>query len=195
MEQERKRGRPSAGERAERKQRILDLAIRLFGDHGFAGTSLDALADQAGVTKRTIYAYFTDKEGLFTAAVDRQHAYLAQALEPQTSLAEAAARIVESLHSDEAVTLHRMVIAEAHRLPGLAAAFYRHGPQRSISFLAALMERTPAPAPQGAAEALYALLLGEAHRRRLLGLAPAPDREQARAHARRALALVCPDAG
>jgi AcrR family transcriptional regulator len=59
------------GERGERTRlRLLDQAIRRFGDRGFRETSLSAIARDAGVTPAAVYAYFPDKDGLFAAALD-----------------------------------------------------------------------------------------------------------------------------
>jgi hypothetical protein len=69
---------------------------------------------------------------------------------------------------------------------GTKPGFYETGPQHSIGLLArALPHDDPSRAT-----ALYSLLLGEPHRRRLLGLDPAPTRATADAHAARALALL-----
>lgn len=164
---------------------ILDAAITRFATQGFGGTTIETIASDAGVTKRTIYTWFGDLAGVLTAAVERQHGYLlaTDAVEADDApLEEVAARLVMALHSDVSVSLHRLVIAESQRFPEVAAAFYAAGPARSIAFL----QRHVGPH----AEQLYTLLLGEAHRRRLLGIDPAPTPEDARAHARRSLELL-----
>lgn len=47
------------------RQRILKIAIRLFAEKGFAGTSVDEIVDSAGVNKRMVYHYFGNKEKLY----------------------------------------------------------------------------------------------------------------------------------
>ena len=174
---ESRRGRPTAAERDRRRDVILDAAIRRFTEHGYGGTTIEAIAADAGVTKRTIYNWFGDLAGVLTAAVERQHGYLLAADEPGSvaeHLEDAATRLV--------LALHRLVIAESPRFPEVAAGFYAAGPARSIRFLAGHVGER--------AEQLYTLLLGEPHRRRLLGLAAAPTPDEARAHARACLTLV-----
>ena len=191
MEQNRKRGRPSAVERNSRRRHILDVASELFARGGFGATTIEAIAVEASVAKRTIYSYFGDKTGVFTAAVDQQHSTLTETLEGFEDLDVVAARIIYTMHSEKAVALHRLVIAEAGRMPRLAAAFYEHGPARSITLLRSrLSTQEQSPAPE-MAEALYSLLLGEHHRRRLLGLSPAPTAEESREYARQAIAALC----
>ena len=53
--------------RRERERQLLDLAAELFSERGYAGTSMDALAGRAGVTKPVIYNLFGSKAGLFAA--------------------------------------------------------------------------------------------------------------------------------
>ncbi len=181
----RKRGRPTGPEREERRDQILDAAVRLFLEHGYGGVSLDRLAADAKVTKRTIYTYVGDKTAVFTAVVSR----LNREVLPEgraADLESLAVRLVLTLHSDVAIGLHRMVIAEARQFPELAESFYAAGPLRYIEALEELLGASVGTK----AEQLFALLLGERHRRRLLGLDPAPSRAEADAHAQEALASL-----
>lgn len=53
-------------ERARKtRDRILDTAVKIFAARGFHGTTVDAIAEAAGVNKQRIYAYFDSKSGLF----------------------------------------------------------------------------------------------------------------------------------
>jgi AcrR family transcriptional regulator len=61
------RGRPRAFDEGE----VLDVAMRMFWDHGFDGTSIGELKDAMGINRRSIYAAFGNKEALFTAALER----------------------------------------------------------------------------------------------------------------------------
>lgn len=51
--------------RAEREQQILEVAGRVFGEHGFAATNVAEIAREAGISKPLIYNYFGSKEALF----------------------------------------------------------------------------------------------------------------------------------
>ncbi len=183
-----KRGRATAGERAERRERILDAAVTAFALRGFSAASLDEIAAAAGVTKRTLYVDIGDKAALFAAAVEREHDRIRAVATDAGSLADVATELVLVLHSDSAVALHRSVIAEAPRFPALARTFYETGPQHSIDLLSRYLPDSPAIT--ATATALYSLLLGEPHRRRLLGLVPAPTRLESRALATTALAQL-----
>jgi AcrR family transcriptional regulator len=57
---------------AKQKQAtIVQAALNLFLDQGYAATSMDSVASQAGVTKQTVYRYYPSKEELFTAAMEK----------------------------------------------------------------------------------------------------------------------------
>jgi AcrR family transcriptional regulator len=53
------------------RDKILDAADRLLGRLGYRKTTLDDLAREAGIGRRTIYLYFPSKEEIFFASIDR----------------------------------------------------------------------------------------------------------------------------
>lgn len=55
----------------ETRNRILDCAERVFGERGVSRTSLQDVAEAAGVTRGAIYWHFQDKADLFSAMLDR----------------------------------------------------------------------------------------------------------------------------
>lgn len=184
----RKRGRPTAAERRAREAQILSTALTVFLDSGFGNATVDELAAAAKVTKRTIYAYFGDKDALFAAMI--RDLAVGVSLNAQTdhgTLEALAANIITRVHSDELVGLHRLVIAESCRFPELARVLYSNGDARHIARLAEHIRAERSPGQAALAEPLFSLLLGERHRRRLLGLTPPPTPDQAADHARWAL--------
>jgi AcrR family transcriptional regulator len=70
--------------RALREEQMLDVATRLFAEHGFRDASMDEIAEQCGITKPMLYAYFESKEGLFTASAERGSERLRQAVRAAT---------------------------------------------------------------------------------------------------------------
>ena len=187
----RKRGRPTADERRRRETEILTAALGVFLECGYGASTVDELAAAAQVTKRTLYAYYGDKAGLFAAMVrDLAAAVSLDAASDRDTLETLSARIVSRVHSDELVSLHQLVIGESTRFPELAVILHTSGDARHIARLAGHLraERGLGTAPL--AEPLFSLLLGEKHRRRLLGIDPAPTPAQAAAHAAAALALL-----
>jgi AcrR family transcriptional regulator len=55
-----------------RRPLVLDAAYQLFLENGFDGTSMDAIAAAAGVSKPVVYDCFASKDELFTAMLDRE---------------------------------------------------------------------------------------------------------------------------
>ncbi len=69
------------GGAARRRDRILDAGQELFLSHGLTGTTMEAIARQAGVAKPTLYGYFPDKEAVYGAALARLFETLREAVE------------------------------------------------------------------------------------------------------------------
>jgi AcrR family transcriptional regulator len=79
---------PAGGPATDASGLVLDAADRLFFALGFSGTSMDDLARDLGMSKKTIYRYYPGKRALLAAVLDRQFARVERAL---TAAAESAA--------------------------------------------------------------------------------------------------------
>lgn len=177
---ESRRGRPTAEQREERRERMLRRSLDVFLESGYQGASLDELARASGVTKRTIYTDYGDKEGLFAAMVESLAGGISHGPDDTDDTLESlSVRIVFRIHSDELVGLHRLVIAESPRFPGLTREFYRRTDARHIAALRAHLVRERGKDAGALAPALFSLLLGERHRQRLLGVRGAASEAEA----------------
>jgi AcrR family transcriptional regulator len=67
--------------RADREAQIVDVACRVFGQSGFAGTSVADVAEAAGISKPLIYNYFGSKEGLYAVCIRHAAALLVAEIE------------------------------------------------------------------------------------------------------------------
>lgn len=114
---------------------ILDGAMQEFMAYGYAAASMDRIAIAAGVSKPTLYSYFTDKEGLFTALVHQlsesdpllglQDAALLAA-PPKVFLRYLATNVLDRFSGNEPFfTLIRLLLGESGRFPELAQSFVR----------------------------------------------------------------------
>lgn len=63
--------RTKRGDAAERRDRIVDAAMRHFAEHGYRGGRVEDIAADVGVAKGTVFLDFGSKEGLFLAAYQR----------------------------------------------------------------------------------------------------------------------------
>ncbi|WP_343287388.1 TetR/AcrR family transcriptional regulator [Gordonia sp. SID5947] len=61
---------PDVSHPADARQRLLDVALALIARHGFAGTSLQMIADDLGVTKAAIYYHFRTRDQLLIGLVE-----------------------------------------------------------------------------------------------------------------------------
>ena len=140
--------------RAKRDQ-ILDGARRVFLRDGFAGASTDAIAAGAGVSKRTLYAYYPSKEDLFVGVLSELTLENPQirALESmegmspknrkelRRDLLELAQKIVTTMMQPDYLALLRTTIADTHRFPQLGGLFRATVPERAMSTFAVFIER------------------------------------------------------
>lgn len=133
-EPERRRGRPPRYAPGERERRILDAMERVVAAAGLAGASMDAIAREAGMSKRTVYGVFKSRDALFEAWVRRARAAVVRPLAPAERDLPLACRLERLLRRElEAgvaaarFTVLRAVVAEAERQPELARALVREG--------------------------------------------------------------------
>jgi AcrR family transcriptional regulator len=66
--------------RAVREEQMLDAAVRVFSRQGYHATSVDEIAEAAGISKPMVYAYLGSKEELFIACLNREGLRLLEAL-------------------------------------------------------------------------------------------------------------------
>ena len=66
--------------RAEREQQILEAALAVFSERGFAAATMDAVAERVGVTKPVLYTHFGSKDGLLLACITRLRGELLQVI-------------------------------------------------------------------------------------------------------------------
>ena len=164
-----RKGRPSASMAGEVEERILDAATAVFVEYGFAGASLERIADRASASKATLYSRYANKEVLFSEVVKRnveRSMRLMQETPPSDSLLEkltfATRTLVTRLLSDEVVGLTRMVVADAPRFPSLAQMTHEAGRLRAIGAVSVVIaehSRQPRDASTGAAIKLNARTL------------------------------------
>ncbi|QNK01408.1 CerR family C-terminal domain-containing protein [Dyella telluris] len=90
----------------ETRQRIIDAAIKLFGEHGFAGASTRDIAAAAGVNPPALQYYFENKEGVYLACAQFITDDLLGRFEPAMRLAAAALKNHDSVQPLIDVFLH-----------------------------------------------------------------------------------------
>ncbi|MEM1364077.1 MAG: TetR/AcrR family transcriptional regulator [Pseudomonadota bacterium] len=115
---------------------VLEGAREVFMRDGFEGANVDDIARSAGVSKATLYSYFSDKRLLFSEVAREECNRQAQeALDgmPQDApvdviLRDAASKIVRFFLSDFGQQMYRICVAESDRFPEIGRRFYDSGP-------------------------------------------------------------------
>src|SRR5215207_9110079 len=125
---------------------IMAAATQAFLEHGYPGTSVDDVAAAAGVSKRTVYNVFTDKEGLFRAIIgdaiataerfSAQFAATTTETDAAVALTTLARELAALVLSGRVVPLRRLLIGEARRFPEFAAEYYERAPGRVMAAVA-----------------------------------------------------------
>ncbi|WP_425991688.1 TetR/AcrR family transcriptional regulator [Afipia sp. DC4300-2b1] len=193
-------GRPTREEAVHRDARLLDIATTLFMERGFDGTSIDAVAESAGVSKPTVYNRYKDKRDLFAAVLrSRIRLWLA----PISAAAESQMKatgvesVEETLHqlsldmlahsmTPDVAMLQRVVAAQAMRFPELATLAHEEGWLRAVRGVATLLRhfgrlgQIKADDPAVEADLFLNLVLGHAKRLALFGIAVVPAEEEVR---------------
>ncbi len=141
----------------QRADVIVAAAGRLFFAPGFGRVSMDDLARELGMSKKTIYRHFPDKHGLLTAVLDRQFAAVQRTL-------EAAAEDAEG--QSFGVRVQRFLIAAGNELGRIGAAQLATGRGGDATLRRYVEERVDAVVYRRLDE-----LFRDGHRR---GLLPAP---------------------
>jgi AcrR family transcriptional regulator len=129
---------------------ILDAALDLFVERGYAATRLEDVAQRAGVAKGTVYLYFDSKEALFKAVV---RSGLVRAIEEaentltdaEESSAELLRRVFagwwQHIGSTRFSGIPKLMISEAQNFPELARFYYAEVVQRGGRLFARMVER------------------------------------------------------
>jgi AcrR family transcriptional regulator len=134
----------------ERRQQIIDGALRVFGSKGFERATNREIAEAAGIgSAGLIYHYFADKADLFREVLEQRMPLLQllarpedlMALPPAEALARFGRAYLKAMESPASVALMKLIFGEAVRHPKVARVFSEVGPNRAIRFLATYLEQ------------------------------------------------------
>jgi TetR/AcrR family transcriptional repressor of mexJK operon len=195
----RKRRREADPRVVRSRAAVIEAAHALFMEKGYGGTTMDDIARRAGLTKRTLYNNYSDKEALFRLIVSDVMTFaetFARHLSAELATGITAANVRERLHDVAArlatglvrppvISLRRLLIGESRLFPELAKEYFERAPGQVLGVLAASFERLmragvvkPSPsldARRVAAQFAY-LVVGETLDRAMLtGLVPNDD--------------------
>ncbi len=133
-----RRGRPKS---EEKRQQISEAAANLFLTEGFERTSMDSIAQAAGVSKQTVYSHFANKDELFRSCIASKVAEYDLTVEPseyhtlEAGLRAFADGYLRILSDPRVVSMWRLIMAESVEHAHVARVFYDTGPRQSLDSL------------------------------------------------------------
>ncbi len=160
---------------ARRRGEIAQAAEQVFLRHGFADTTMQMVALEAGASKETLYRHFGSKEDLFLEIVNNRNNEVRQALDAELEnerpipgiLRSVGISLLECMCSPTVVALARIIVNETPRFPALGDAFYAMAPGRTLQKLTRYLSDAKArgefigDAPRLAAEIYIGSVVGK----------------------------------
>ncbi len=176
----------------EKRARILQAAKAIFLKSGYHGTSMNQIAQEAGVTKLTVYNHFQDKVNLFICAITEtcEETLCTKQFDLDTSadfyqtLFIVCSRALQIIYSPEALKLDHVLLELAAEQNPLALQFFEASHTRIENQLAEFFQKAAqlgfiqADDPIYQTELLLTLLLGVRHHKVLLGITAAPNAQE-----------------
>jgi AcrR family transcriptional regulator len=132
-----------------RPAQITAAALEVFAEHGYRPATMQDIAKAAGITKGTIYLYFSSKEELFIAVLREQFQEMLDLLpeinyepgqDPVEVTRRVAGRFMQALMQPGFAKVLPLVIAEYNRLPQLKALYFEELLAKTDLRLAGLLE-------------------------------------------------------
>jgi AcrR family transcriptional regulator len=129
---------------------ILDAALDLFVEKGFAATRLEDVAQRAGVSKGTVYLYFDSKEDLFKAVIRSGMVRAIEEAERRVAAYPGSASDLlrelyiawwQNIGGTKLAGIPKLMISEAQNFPELARFYYEEVIQRGSQLFARTIER------------------------------------------------------
>lgn len=192
---------------------IVQAALDVFAEKGFAAAKLDEIAGKAGISKGALYLYFETKEDIFRAVVreavvpniDRVEALLAQATIPFADLLRMALSQMEAvIETSRLGAVAKLVIGESRNFPELARVWHDEVVSRMLAAMSGALERAQMRGevrlgdPRVQAFSIVGpILLGVIWQETFtpIGAPPAPLKSLVRQHGETIIAGLAPRAG
>jgi AcrR family transcriptional regulator len=133
-----------------RPQELLAAALEQFVERGYAATRLEDVAKRAGVSKGTLYLYFTNKEELFKAVVRENIVQAIGEAEQDAAVFEGHSgellRTILMAWWDEICTTHlagitKLMLSEGHNFPELAKFYNEEVVKRGSDLITSVLVR------------------------------------------------------
>ncbi|MES2907658.1 MAG: TetR/AcrR family transcriptional regulator [Pseudomonadota bacterium] len=176
-----KRGRPRD---PERMKRVIESASQHFLEQGFDRASMEAVAQNSGVSKMTLYNYFPSKSILLEACVGCRTDAMFEAFnenrldpkQPEQALTLIGAQFLSLMRAEDVIRMHRMLYGLATLHPEVCAGYFKAGPERVNALVREFLTASVTAGQMQiddiamACDQFLSLFLGRPHLRATLGL-------------------------
>jgi AcrR family transcriptional regulator len=142
---------PKFKRRAEaRPDEVLDAALELFLEKGFAAAKVEDVARRAGLSKGSVYLYFPSKDALLEGIVKRAIAPVADEAmvplaqfegDPRVAITMIMRRLSEVMRDPKRMAIPGLIMREASQFPQIAQMYRREVLDRVIPALIGLLQR------------------------------------------------------
>lgn len=136
-----------------KEQEVLEVATEYFLKHGYEGASINAMARSSGISKESIYRYFSSKKQLFEAVIGRELIdYQAKLERLDTALESMSLRdglnmigeaVLGVITSERTLALRRLIFEEATRSPDVGQHYFKVGPEQAMRSVERLFRTHP----------------------------------------------------
>ena len=132
-----------------KEQEVLDVATEYFLQHGYRGASINAMARSSGISKESIYRYFSSKQQLFEAVIGRElieyrrnlHRLDAlRSMDLRAALITVSEAILAIITTDRTLALRRLIFDEATRSPEVGQHYYKIGAGQAYTVLESVLD-------------------------------------------------------
>lgn len=176
----------------ERRDALLRAAAKVFLEQGYVSTTIDAIIEAAGGSKRNVYSEFGNKQGLFSAIVQQSADVALSTLvleeiecrDLRQTLTLFGRKLMYIYMSRDLIGIYRIAVTEATRFPALVKSFYDQGPGRATLRLSEVLEGAVARGEiltndcERAAGHFVGMIRDNLHLQVVLGLRAAPNKRE-----------------
>ena len=149
--------------RRETLQRITDAGISLFIEKGYEATTLDEIAAEAGISRRTFFYYFKSKDDILLSLQNGMGAMIVDALRhapqgkrPFHAIRDAIVTVCASIRADDMIVIDRLMRSSEAVQARKQASYIQH--ERAL--FAVLRERWPEPEREAGLRLVAMLAIG-----------------------------------
>lgn len=197
---------PRQRRKEARPQELIDAALELFAEKGFAATRSEEVAARAGVAKGTLYLYYPSKEELLKAVISqRLSSEIAAVAEYSAGYDGACADLLTEVFTQwwskvfdsPTSAVFKLVITEVRNFPDIAEYYRREVVERATTLVGGILERgirrgefRPIEVPAAVMSLVFPMVMLCLHKHSLGACAPATEMVDPHAFIRQHVQLV-----